>query len=93
MEFVVLNSYIDNEGVRGKNKIGVIIFLYIVILNFVILIFLNNVFEVKLFLFLEEEEEREIIVFENENFVLEKREEKFDFVGEVIVEIDKENKD
>lgn len=90
MEFVVLNSYIDNEGVRGKNKIGVIIFLYIVILNFVILIFLNNVFEVKLFLFLEEEEEREIIVFENENVVLEK---KFDLVGEVIVEIDKENKD
>lgn len=90
MEFVVLNSFIDNEGARGKNKIGVIIFLYIVILNFVILIFLNNVFEVKLFLFLEEEEEREIIVFENENVVLEK---KFDLVGEVIVEIDKENKD
>lgn len=90
MEFVVLNSFIDNEGARGKNKIGVIIFLYIVILNFVILIFLINVFEVKLFLFLEEEEEREIIVFENENVVLEK---KFDLVGEVIVEIDKENKD
>lgn len=90
MEFAVLNSPTDNEGVRGKNKTGATISLYTVIPNPVILIFSNNVFEAKSSLPPEEEEEREITAPENENAVPEK---KSDLAGEVTVETDKENKD